>query len=41
MLASRTFRIVFVRTNHGIGGDFTENADKTVSYSGSKVVVTE
>jgi alpha-D-xyloside xylohydrolase len=39
MLASRTFRIVFVGTNHGIGADFTEQADKTVSYSGSKIVV--
>ena len=40
MLASRTFRIVFVGANHGVGGDFTEHADKTVSYSGSKIVVT-
>jgi alpha-D-xyloside xylohydrolase len=40
MLPSRTFQIVFVGTNHGIGGDFTEHADKTVSYSGSKIVVT-
>jgi alpha-D-xyloside xylohydrolase len=40
MLPSRTLHIVFVGTNHGIGGDFTEPADKTVSYAGSKIVVT-
>jgi alpha-D-xyloside xylohydrolase len=40
ILPSRMLRIVFVGTNHGIGGDFTEPADKTVSYSGSKIVVT-
>jgi len=40
MLPSRTLHIVFVGTNHGIDGDFTEHADKTVSYSGSKIVVT-
>jgi alpha-D-xyloside xylohydrolase len=40
MLPARTLHIVFVGTNHGIGSDFTEHADKTVSYSGSKIVVT-
>ena len=41
MLPSRTFRIVVVRTNHGIGGDFTEHPDKTVSYSGTRITVTQ
>ena len=41
MLPSRTFRIVVVRTNHGIGGDFTEHPDKTVSYSGTRIAVTQ
>ena len=40
MLEKRTFRIVFVRENHGTGGSLTESADKTVQYSGSKITVT-
>jgi alpha-D-xyloside xylohydrolase len=40
MPGNRTFRIVFVTENHGVGGGLTENADKTVSYSGGKVSVT-
>jgi len=40
MLASRTFHIVFVGTNHGIGADFTEHPDKTVLYAGKQIVVT-
>jgi alpha-D-xyloside xylohydrolase len=40
MLASRTFHIVFVGTNHGVGADFTEHADKTVTYAGKQIVVT-
>ncbi len=40
MLERRTFRIVFVSENHGVGGALTENADKTVQYSGKKVSVT-
>jgi alpha-D-xyloside xylohydrolase len=39
MLDKRTFRIVFVTENHGVGGDLTENADKTVTYSGKKITV--
>jgi alpha-D-xyloside xylohydrolase len=39
MLEKRTFRIVFVTENHGTGGGLTENADKTVEYSGKKVTV--
>lgn len=40
MLEKRTFRIIFVRENHGTGGSLTETADKTVLYSGSKLTVT-
>jgi len=39
MLEKRTFRIVFVTENHGTGGGLTENADKTVEYSGKRVAV--
>jgi alpha-D-xyloside xylohydrolase len=39
MLEKRTFRIVFVTENHGTGGGLTENADKTVEYSGKRVTV--
>ena len=34
MLKQRTFRIVFVSPNHGIGGAVTENADAEVIYQG-------
>ena len=40
MLEKRTFRVVFVGENHGIGGGLTETADKTVEYSGKKITVT-
>ena len=40
MLDSRTFRVVFVRENHGVGGAFTQSLDKRVTYSGKKLVVT-
>jgi alpha-D-xyloside xylohydrolase len=40
MLEKRTFRVVFVNENHGTGGALTENADKTVQYSGKKISVT-
>jgi alpha-D-xyloside xylohydrolase len=40
MLEDRTFRIVFVGENHGVGGGLTEAADKTVKYSGKKRTVT-
>lgn len=40
MLDARTFRVVFVTENHGIGGTLTETADKTVPYSGKKIIVT-
>jgi alpha-D-xyloside xylohydrolase len=39
MLEERTFRVVFVTENHGTGGGLTENADKTVEYSGKRVTV--
>lgn len=40
MLAIRTFHIVFVGDNHGIGGTLTSSPDKTVQYSGTKIAVT-
>ncbi len=40
MLASRTFRIVFVSETHGIGGALTPTADQTVTYSGKARTVT-
>jgi len=39
MLTTRSFRIVFVRENHGTGGDFTSSPDKTVQYSGKEIRV--
>jgi alpha-D-xyloside xylohydrolase len=39
MLEHRTFRVVFVSNNHGGGIDPTDEADKTVDYSGQNVVV--
>ena len=40
MLASRTFSIVFVREDHGIGIAPTEPRDKVVTYSGKQITVT-
>ncbi len=39
MLEKRTFRIVFVIENYGVGGGLTQNADKTVEYTGKKISV--
>jgi alpha-D-xyloside xylohydrolase len=39
VLEKRTFRVVFVSENHGTGGGLTENANKTVEYSGKKITV--
>jgi alpha-D-xyloside xylohydrolase len=39
MLENRAFRVVFVSENHGTGGGLTENADRTVRYSGKKISV--
>ncbi|HXA00223.1 MAG TPA: glycoside hydrolase family 31 protein [Candidatus Dormibacteraeota bacterium] len=39
MLETRTFRIVFVRGGHGIGGELTSNADRVVTYTGKGLTV--
>lgn len=39
MLQKRTFHIVFVRENHGVGEALTASPDKTVEYSGKKITV--
>jgi len=39
MLSTRTFRIVFVGENHGVGVGATDEPDKTVQYSGDNVTV--
>lgn len=40
MPAARTFRIVLVRENHGVGEGSTAAPDKVVRYSGSEIRVT-
>jgi len=40
MLESRTFRVVFVREQQGVGIELTEKPDKVVQYSGKEIVVT-
>jgi hypothetical protein len=40
MLQNRTFRVVFVRENHGVGVNPAEEADKVVQYSGKQITVT-
>jgi alpha-D-xyloside xylohydrolase len=39
MLQSRTFRVVFVTSNHGAGSADTPSVDQTVSYSGASIDV--
>lgn len=39
MVKNRVFHIVFVSTNHGSGGQETDQPDKVVSYSGNAVSV--
>ena len=39
MLETRTFRVVFVGENHGVGDGPTEHVDKIVRYSGTKTTV--
>jgi alpha-D-xyloside xylohydrolase len=39
MLQSRTFRIVFVRENHGVGVTTEDKPDRVVEYSGKQVTV--
>jgi alpha-D-xyloside xylohydrolase len=40
MLKQRTFRIVFVHKDHGAGGIAADEADKIVTYAGTKISVT-
>jgi alpha-D-xyloside xylohydrolase len=40
MVESRTFRVVFVSENHGVGVNLADEADKIVSYSGKQITVT-
>src|SRR5579864_6720036 len=40
MLESRTFRVVCVRENHGVGINPADEADKVVQYSGKQITVT-
>jgi alpha-D-xyloside xylohydrolase len=39
MLRTRTFHIVFVGEHHGVGGGLSDQPDRTISYSGSKLTV--
>lgn len=39
MLGSRTFRVIFVGKDHGVGIAASEQADKTVTYTGKSVEV--
>jgi alpha-D-xyloside xylohydrolase len=39
MLENRSFRILFVRENHGVGATASDEADKVVQYSGQQVTV--
>ena len=41
MLQNRTFRIVFVGENHGVGANPADEADKAVQYSGTQITVTQ
>ena len=40
MLQNRTFRVVFVGDNHGVGINPADEADKIVQYSGNQITVT-
>jgi alpha-D-xyloside xylohydrolase len=40
MLDTRTFRVVFVQENHGVGVNASDEADKVVQYSGKPITVT-
>jgi alpha-D-xyloside xylohydrolase len=40
MLASRTFNVVFVNDNHGVGIEPSDAPDKAVRYSGEQIIVT-
>ena len=39
MLQDRTFRVVFVKENHGVGVTSVDTADKVVPYSGKQISV--
>jgi alpha-D-xyloside xylohydrolase len=39
MKKDRTFNIVFVKENHGIGVDIEKQPDKTVQYTGSRILI--
>jgi alpha-D-xyloside xylohydrolase len=39
MLRTRTFRVVYVRDGHGLGGELTPKADRVVTYSGKKLEI--
>jgi alpha-D-xyloside xylohydrolase len=39
MLENRTFRVVFVRENHGVGVNPSDESDKVVQYSGKQITV--
>ena len=41
MLTTRTFDVVVVRKDHGVGDDVTSQPDKVVTYAGEEVVVIE
>jgi alpha-D-xyloside xylohydrolase len=40
MPASRTFNVVWVGADHGVGVDVTTTADQSIKYDGSEVTVT-
>ena len=39
MLENRSFRVVFVRENHGVGVNASDEPDKVVQYSGKQINV--
>jgi hypothetical protein len=39
MLQNRTFKIVWVGQNHGIGLETEKNPDKIIKYKGKQIVV--
>jgi alpha-D-xyloside xylohydrolase len=41
MLDNRSFHVVFVRENHGVGENPTDEVDKVVQYSGKQIIVTK
>jgi hypothetical protein len=40
MLQKRTFRVVFVHKDHGVGVGPSDEPDKIVPYTGTKLTVT-